>query len=151
VQDLNLRDSLADTLAEWHDALALAKSSKDPKHLHELRISGKRLRYRFEVLAELGDDAAKSHVNLLKALQDDLGRWHDRHVLLQFVEELSKKRKCFGDQPEIQQVMESDIENERQNNDSHRGEILKAAESLQFDLDHCKPAVEQHDGLTAST
>src|SRR5918994_6373705 len=42
VHDLNLRNSLADTHAEWHDALALVKNSKDPQHLHELRISGKR-------------------------------------------------------------------------------------------------------------
>ena len=150
-QELTLADSLANTLARWHEALAQAKRSRDPEHLHELRISGKRLRYRFEVLAELGDDAAKSHVNSLKALQDELGRWHDWHVLLQFVPDLSKKPEFFCDQPEIQQILESDIENERQNNNSAIDEILKIAESLQFEVDHCKPALEPDDGLTASS
>ena len=150
-QELILVDSFANTLARWCEALAQAKRSKDPEHLHELRISGKRLRYRFEVLAELGDGAAKSHVKSLKALQDELGRWHDRHVLLKLVKELNRKPEFLGEQPEIQQVLESDIENDRQNNDSAIDEILTAAERLQFELDHCNPAPEPDYDLTVSS
>ena len=116
-----------------------------------MRISGKRLRYRFEVLAELGDGAAKSHVKSFKALQDELGRWHDRHVLLKLIKEINKKPEFLGDQPEIQQVLESDIENDRQNNDSAIDGILTAAESLQFELDHCKPTPEPDNDLIASS
>ena len=147
VQDLNLRDSLADTLAEWHDALALAKSSKDPKHLHELRISGKRLRYRFEVLAELGDDAAKSHENSLKALQDELGRWHDRHVLLDFVNELNEKPDLVSDRPELHRILKGAIVAERQKNNSAIDGILKQAEMIQLDLANYKAAGEPEDDL----
>jgi CHAD domain-containing protein len=150
-QELTLVDSFANTLARWYQALAQAKGSKDPEQLHELRISGKRLRYRFEVFAELGDGAAKSHVKSLKALQDELGRWHDRHVLLKFVKELNKKPDFLGGEPEIKQVLETDIENDRQNNDSAIDEILAAAESLQFELDRCKPAPEPDYDLTASS
>jgi CHAD domain-containing protein len=148
VQELNFRDSLSDTRVQWHAALTRAKSSKEPKHLHELRISGKRLRYRFEILAELGDDAAKSHEKSLKALQDELGRWHDRHVLLDFVTELNEKPDFVSDHPEVQQMLERDMGAERQNTNAAIDGILKQAEMLQLDLAEYKGAVEPEDELT---
>ena len=72
-------------------------------------------------------------------------------MLLKLVKELNRKPEFLGEQPEIQQVLESDIENDRQNNDSAIDEILMAAESLQFELDHCNPAPEPDYDLTASS
>jgi CHAD domain-containing protein len=103
-----------------------------------------------EVLAELGDGAATSHVKSLKALQDEFGRWHDRHVLLEFVTELNGKPECFRDQPEVQQILERDIGAERQKNNTAIDEILKQAEMLQLGLANYKPAIEPEDGLTVS-
>ena len=142
---LNLRESLSDALAQWHEALTRAQGSKEPKHVHKLRISGKRLRYGFEVLAELGDDAAKSHERSFKALQDELGRWHDRHVLLDFLKELNRKPEFVRDRPELQQTLMREIEAERQKNDATVDGILKSAEVLQLDLAAHYSAVEQED------
>ena len=151
VQELKLIDALADTLAQWHEALTRAKSSKDPKHLHELRISGKRLRYLLEVLAELGDGAAESHVKSLKALQDELGRWHDWHILLQLVEKLKQKPELVRDHPEFQQILERYIDVETQKNTTMIDEILKQAEMLRPGLASYKAAVEPEERLTVST
>ena len=147
VHDLNLEESFADTLAEWREAVAQAKSRQDPKHLHELRISGKRLRYQLEIIAELGDTAAKDQVTSLKGLQDELGRWHDCHVLLQLVEELIKKPAFVSDHPEFQQILERDIDSERRKNDAAVDEILKQAENLQLGLDSSKAAVRPEDSI----
>lgn len=147
VHDLNLEESFADTLAEWREAVAQAKSRQDPKHLHELRISGKRLRYQLEIIAELGDTAAKDQVTSLKGLQDELGRWHDCHVLLQLVEELIKKPAFVSDHPEFQQILERDIDSERRKNDAAVDEILKQAENLQLSLDGSQAAVRPEDSL----
>ena len=147
VQELNLEESFAETLAEWHEAVAQAKRRQNPKHLHELRISTKRLRYRLEIIAELGDTAAKDQVNSLKALQDELGRWHDWHVLLQFVRKLIEKPDFVSDHPEFQQLLERDSDGERRKNSAAIDEILKQAEKLQLGLDRCKAAVRPEDSL----
>jgi CHAD domain-containing protein len=147
VQDLNLEESFADTLAEWREAVAQAKSRQNSKQLHELRISGKRLRYRLEIIAELGNTAAKDQATSLKGLQDELGRWHDRHVLLQFVEELIEKPEFVSDHPEFQQILGREIESERRENDAAIDEILKQAEKLQLGLDSIKAAVTPEDSI----
>jgi CHAD domain-containing protein len=147
VQDLRLKESFADTLAEWREAVAQAKSRPDSKHLHELRISGKRLRYQLEIIAELGDTSARDQVTSLKGLQDELGRWHDCHVLLQLVEELIKKPAFVSDHPEFQQTLGREIESERRENDAAIDEILKQAEKLQLGLDRSKAADTPEDSI----
>ena len=147
VQDLRLKEILADTLAEWREAIAQAKSRQDPEHLHELRISGKRLRYQLEIIAELGDTSARDQVTSLKGLQDELGRWHDCHVLLQLVEELIKKPSFVIHYPEFQQILGREIESERRENDAAIDEILKQAEKLQLGLDSSKAAVRPEDSI----
>jgi CHAD domain-containing protein len=147
LQDLNLEESFADTLAEWREAVAQAKSRQNPKHLHELRISGKRLRYGLEIIAELGDTAAKEQVTSLKELQDELGRWHDCHVLLQYVEELIENTEFASDRPEFQQILERDIDGERRKNNAAMDEILKEAEKLQLGFASKEAAVTSEDSL----
>jgi CHAD domain-containing protein len=135
VECLNAREIFGDTLADWYEATTRAKSKPDAMHLHELRISGKRLRYRLEVLADLGDGTAKSYVNSLKALQDDLGYWHDWHVLLQFVADLNEKPEFVRDHPELQQILARDIGQEKRKNDERVAPILRQTEMLQLTLD----------------
>lgn len=83
----------------------------------------------------------------MKGLQDELGRWHDCHVLLQLVEELIKKPAFVSDHPEFQQILERDIDSERRKNDAAVDEILKQAENLQLGLDGSKAAVRPEDSL----
>jgi CHAD domain-containing protein len=82
-----LKRSVEEALAEWNKTLGEARENPQVDQIHALRIAGKRLRYRAELLADLGDISAKPRVKSLKLLQDDLGNWHDRYILLQFIAE----------------------------------------------------------------
>jgi CHAD domain-containing protein len=122
--------SIEESMAEWRDALDQAKNALEPQQLHALRLAGKQLRYRLELLADLGENGASSRVDSLKALQDQLGAWNDRHVLLQLVEEFIARRQFERDRPGLYQTLKSAMENERRQNDAAIPGILKQAEVL---------------------
>ncbi|MGE3191649.1 MAG: CHAD domain-containing protein, partial [Vicinamibacterales bacterium] len=56
-----------------------------PDRLHAVRIAGKKLRYAIEVRQELARSRAARRLDLLKRLQDRLGRMHDLEVLIEHV------------------------------------------------------------------
>lgn len=153
LQNLDSREIFADTLTDWDEAIVQAKSNPDSKHLHEMRISGKRLRYRLEVLAEL-DNSTAEYVNSLKALQDELGRWHDWHVLLHFVTDLSEKPEFVRDHPELRQILTRDVAEEACKNNERFDPILKQAEMLQLKLgsfkDHFKASPKAQEPVSSS-
>ena len=64
--------------AEEFLALAeLAKPTTHPEELHQLRIAAKRLRYLFEIAADMGLGGSVTALNWLRSLQDRIGDWHD--------------------------------------------------------------------------
>lgn len=126
----NFRQSLDQSLVQWHETLDQAKNKRDPECLHSLRLAGKRLRYRWELLAELGEGDAKSRIKSLKALQDKLGVWHDRHVLSQFLEEFIGRPNFPRDHPDLYRALELEMESERRDNDAAIDGILKQAEEF---------------------
>ena len=75
-----LKQSIEEALAVWNEALRNAQENPQVDQIHALRIAGKRLRYRTELLKELGHASVKRRIKALKLLQDELGNWHDRHV-----------------------------------------------------------------------
>lgn len=131
-RESSLRESVDESSAEWRAALSTAIDNQQPEHLHALRLAGKRLRYRLELIAELGDRDVQSQIKSLKTLQDKLGRWHDRHVLFQFVEELIGMPNSLSDHPDFRRALESEIKNERHNNDAAVGGILKQTETFRL-------------------
>ena len=62
-------------------ALIQASASYAPKDLHAFRIATKRLRYRAELVQQLGEGNRSTVLASLKTIQDLLGRWHDRQSL----------------------------------------------------------------------
>ena len=62
---------------QWQVARSRALSSFTPSELHAFRIQTKRLRYRIELLRDLGSTTAPAALASLKTLQDELGHWHD--------------------------------------------------------------------------
>jgi CHAD domain-containing protein len=85
-----------DELARWRDALAsrvlnrakslgtaIAEAGRmySPEHLHQVRISVKKLRYVLEIASETGTRSATAPVRVLERVQDTLGRLHDLQVL----------------------------------------------------------------------
>ncbi|RMH19263.1 MAG: CHAD domain-containing protein, partial [Acidobacteria bacterium] len=67
-----------------------AAAAAAPRHLHRLRISGKKLRYLLEAFAPLLDRRRLTPLRRrLKAVQDDLGRWHDLEIQLQLLHRIA--------------------------------------------------------------
>jgi CHAD domain-containing protein len=128
--DQTLRDGVEQALADWQDALTAARESEDVDATHAFRIAGKRLRYRAELLADLGNSSCKSLVKSLKLLQDDLGQWRDRHILLRFMAEFIGRPEFLVDQPEMSRILLTEMEKERQRNDSAMSGFLKTAEKI---------------------
>ena len=105
-----------------------AKENAQADQIHALRIAGKRLRYRAELLAELGDVSVKPRVKSLKLLQDELGNWHDRYVLLQLIAECIGRPDFLVEHPEAGRALLIQMERERHKNELAVGTILKSAE-----------------------
>lgn len=128
--DRTLLASVAEAFTEWQEAFVAARESQEVGLVHAFRLAGKRLRYRAELLAELGEPNAKALVKSLKLLQDDLGHWHDCYVLLGFIAEFLGRPDFLVEQPEVSRILLTEIEKERHRNESTVTNILKNAEKI---------------------
>jgi CHAD domain-containing protein len=123
-----LKRSVEEALAAWNEALRDAKENSQVDQIHTLRIAGKRLRYRAELLAELGDASMKPRVKSLKLLQDELGNWHDRYVLLQLIADFIGRPDFLVENPEAGRALLAQMKKERHKNERAASMILKRAE-----------------------
>ena len=124
----SLKKSVAGALADWRDAIATAKARPEPKEVHALRIAGKRLRYRVELLAELADGPAKARVKSLRLLQDQLGSWHDRQVLLETCAEFLSRKDFLATHPGLARALLVEMERERRRANASIDGLVKHAE-----------------------
>src|SRR5262245_3610528 len=87
-----LRRRLKEFYSHWPDP----EREPTPEELHDLRISGKRLRYSAECLSELYPDNLALLIELLKRSQDLLGAYQDCIVQRTMIEDdinILKQRK----------------------------------------------------------
>lgn len=82
-----LEAAVAEAYSEWRDGLTRARSTNDATVIHAFRIQTKRLRYRIELLRDVGSSSARSALASLRSLQDELGRWHDGLALARIIAE----------------------------------------------------------------
>jgi CHAD domain-containing protein len=82
-----LATSIADGYAQWRRALSFACDGFDPANIHAFRIRTKQLRYRIELVRDLGEHDAQAALGFLRSLQDELGRWHDKAELFRLTAE----------------------------------------------------------------
>ena len=108
-----LESAIAKSMAAWQEAFTAAQEQRDKIGLHQLRIAGKRLRYRVELLAELGENKAKPLVETLKELQNALGDWHDRSVLIEYVAGFIGRADFLADHPDIGRALLTEMEKEK--------------------------------------
>ena len=127
-QDNSLAKSVDSALAEWRAAIATAKAEPETEEVHALRIAGKRLRYRIELLAELGDGPAKLWVKSLKILQDQLGSWHDRQVLLETCAKFLSQKDFLAAHPGLARVLLVEMEREQRRANATVDGLVKHAE-----------------------
>lgn len=83
----SLRSSFDAAWAQWESALAHAQATRQPTDIHRFRIATKRLRYRSELLRDLGHQKALPLLSYLKEIQGALGKWHDRQAFYRAVAE----------------------------------------------------------------
>jgi CHAD domain-containing protein len=122
-----------DALTEWRDALVSAKEDPQVQRIHAFRIAGKRLRYRAESLAELGQPSVKPLVEGLKALQNDLGDWHDRSVLRQYIAEFIGRPGVLAEEPGMCRALLLEMEREKQRDHATVNDVIARAEKLAED------------------
>jgi CHAD domain-containing protein len=138
-----LEKVIAKSLKAWQEAFASATEERDGVHLHKFRIAGKRLRYRVELLAELGTDKAKPLVQALKQLQNALGEWHDRSALIDCVAEFIGRANFLADHPDIGRALLTEMEKEKLRNETHINQLLADAGKIPETWTHWKPLTDE--------
>ena len=113
-----LEQTVRDTLKDWHEALQLAQGDHSVENLHGLRIAAKRLRYRAELLAELGSGGMKAAIKALKEFQTLVGDWHDRCVLLEHVAYFISQPDFLVDHPDLGRTLLAEMEKEKLRNET---------------------------------
>jgi CHAD domain-containing protein len=100
-----LVSSVRSAYAEWRAALARACESFDPADVHRFRIQSKRLRYRVELVRDLGDAEAEPALAWLKRLQDALGEWHDHAELARLAAQALADPRFLLEQPQAAAIV----------------------------------------------
>jgi CHAD domain-containing protein len=122
-----LQQTVRAALKDWHDALELARDDRSVENLHALRIAAKRLRYRAELLAELGGGATKPAIKAVKEFQTLLGDWHDRCVLMEHVADFIGRPDFLVDHPDMGRTLLAEMEKEKLRNETAVEDILSNA------------------------
>jgi CHAD domain-containing protein len=85
-------DRLDQRVAEFLALAAQSHPATEAAELHQLRIAAKRVRYLFEIIAEMGYGDATRALAWLRTLQDRIGDWHDLESLEQEIIEIVSQR-----------------------------------------------------------
>ncbi len=96
-----LAAAVGEGYARWRAALARARQTLAAPDVHAFRIETKRLRYRIELVRDLGDAEAGTALASLRALQDGLGRWHDHGELARLAAEALADPAFLLEQPRV--------------------------------------------------
>ena len=115
----------------WEESLAATREQPDAAALHALRIAGKKLRYRAELSAALGQPRVNPLVRTLKEIQTTLGDWHDRSVLLHHVAEFIGRPVFLAEHPDIGRILLAEMEKERLRSDTEVASVLQQAAKVQ--------------------
>ena len=115
------------SMDRWDKSFTAAREQPDAAALHALRIAGKKLRYRAELLAALGQHRVNPLVKMLKEIQQTLGDWHDRSVLLHHVAAFIGRPAFLADHPDIGRILLAEMEKERLRNDTDVAIVLEQA------------------------
>ena len=113
--------------AQWISLLDSAKANPDTDRIHAFRIAGKKLRYRAELLGELGNSALKPMIGALKSLQDELGTWHDHSVLRDHVGEFIRRPDFMKDEPSMCRALLREMERDKRRDLAMIDELMNKA------------------------
>lgn len=138
-----LENVIAKSMKAWQAAFVSATEQRDVVQLHEFRIAGKRLRYRVELFAELGENKAKPLVEALKELQNALGDWHDRSELIDYVAGFIGRASFLADHPDIGRALLTEMEKEKLRNRTAIDQLLADAAKVPERWARWNPLIEE--------
>ena len=105
--------SVQEAWIAWQSALARAQETRAVGDLHAFRIATKVLRYRTELLYEVGAKPLKAQLKSLADLQDAIGVWHDRQVFHRAVAEaLARAEVLLNEMPAVRLLL-AELEKDR--------------------------------------
>lgn len=108
-----LCDSVQEAWTQWQSALSRAQDTRAVNDLHAFRIATKDLRYRTELLYDVGHRQLKAQLRWLADLQDAIGVWHDRQVLDQAVAEAVARPKILLNELPTARILLAELETDR--------------------------------------
>jgi CHAD domain-containing protein len=123
-----VKETVAAAVGQWRAAITAAKAEPGVDELHRLRIAGKRLRYRLELTVESGEAATKAQIKSLRALQNQLGSWHDSEVLLQTCAKFLRRQDFLATYPGLARALLVEMDRERRHANGAMGGLVKHAE-----------------------
>jgi CHAD domain-containing protein len=138
-----LQQTVRAALKDWHDALELARDDRSVENLHALRIAAKRLRYRAELLAELGGGAMKPAIKTIKEFQTLLGDWHDRCVLLEHVADFIGRPDFLVNHPDMGRTLLAEMEKDKLRNEAAVEDILSKAPKVSESWNRVRLSAEE--------
>ena len=105
--------SVHDAWTKWQAALARAQETRAVDDLHAFRMATKNLRYRTEILYDVGHRQLTAQLKWLADLQAALGVWHDRRVLNQAVAEAVARPEILLNEMQSARILLAGLERDR--------------------------------------
>jgi len=122
-----LRTGIEAAWTRWESSLTQAMKTREAPDIHALRIVTKALRYRTELLHDLGDARAEPVLDWLRELQEALGVWNDRQVLYQAVAEALARPEFLLREPEVAETLLAELQKDHLRQGGAINEILRLA------------------------
>jgi CHAD domain-containing protein len=108
-----LRDSVEGARSDWQATLTRAQETRAVGELHKFRIATKVLRYRTELIDNLGYVDLKAELKWLAELQDAIGVWHDRQMLYRAVARAVAREEVLLNELPTARVLLAELESDR--------------------------------------
>ncbi len=112
---------------KWQFSLAQAMEARERGDIHALRIASKTLRYRIELVHDLGDANTQPLLEWLKELQEALGIWNDRQVLYQAMADAMARPEFLLRKPDTARILLTEMEKDHLRQETATNEILHLA------------------------
>jgi len=122
-----LGDSARRAWNKWQTGLSRAQETRAADDLHGLRIATKDLRYRTELLYDVGERQLKARLQWLADLQEALGVWHDRQVLHEAVADALSQAEILLNELQAARILLAELETDRSRKSEDVEKIFRLA------------------------
>lgn len=122
-----LCDSVQEAWTQWQSACTRAQETRAVNDLHAFRIASKDLRYRTELLYDIGHRQLKGQLKWLADLQDAIGVWHDRQVLDQGIAAAVARAEILLNELQSARILLAELEKDRSRQGAAVDKIFRLA------------------------